>query len=95
MSSIRGALTTIPRRYASSSSSAATATKKEEKTRKFLQREPLRVTKLPNGIVVATLENYSPVSRVSAVVNAGARHETNDTQGASHGLRVYSSLVRS
>lgn len=92
MSSIRGALTTIPRRYASSSSSAATATKQEEKTRKFLQREALKVTKLSNGIVVATLENYSPVSRVSAVVNAGARHETNDTQGAAHGLRVYSSL---
>jgi ubiquinol-cytochrome c reductase core subunit 2 len=59
----------------------------------LLQNEPIKVTKLQNGIVVATLENHSPVSRLAVVVNASARHETYDLQGSSHALRSFSSLV--
>lgn len=58
-----------------------------------MPKEPIRVSKLENGVVVASLENHSPVSRIAAVVNASSRDETHDQQGASHALRVYSSLA--
>jgi ubiquinol-cytochrome c reductase core subunit 2 len=58
-----------------------------------LPREPVRLTRLENGIVVASLENHSPVTRVAAVFNAGARDETHAELGAAHALRVYSSLA--
>ena len=51
------------------------------------------MTKLENGIVVASLENHSPVSRVAAIVNTGSRDETQEQQGASHALRVFSNLA--
>lgn len=51
------------------------------------------MTKLSNGIVVASLENNSPVTRIAAVFNAGPRDETPEQQGATHALRVYSSLA--
>ena len=51
------------------------------------------MTRLPNGILVASIENHGPVSHVSAVVNAGARHESADQRGVAHALRVYSNLV--
>lgn len=58
-----------------------------------MAKEPIRVSKLENGIVVASLENHSPVSRVAAVLNTGARDETFEQQGASHALRVFSNLA--
>ena len=59
-----------------------------------MKREDLRVTKLPNGVVVASIENNSPITRVSAIVNVGARHEKHDTLGAAHVIRAASNLVR-
>jgi ubiquinol-cytochrome c reductase core subunit 2 len=61
----------------------------------LLQKEAIKVTKLQNGIVVATLENHSPLSRIAVVVNASARHESYNLQGAAHALRTLASLVRS
>uniref|UniRef100_A0A8C7NZ31 Ubiquinol-cytochrome c reductase core protein 2a n=1 Tax=Oncorhynchus mykiss TaxID=8022 RepID=A0A8C7NZ31_ONCMY len=51
----------------------------------------LTVSKLPNGLVIASLENYSPVSSVGVFVKAGTRYETVENQGVSHVLRVTSS----
>ena len=59
----------------------------------LLQKEAIKVTKLQNGIVVATLENHSPLSRIAVVVNASARHESHNLQGAAHALRTLASLV--
>lgn len=85
-------LNVLPKRYAS----AATASHAKESSNKkqaSLPKEPIRVTKLDNGIVCASLENYSPVTRIAAVFNVGARDETHDQLGATHALRVYSSLA--
>lgn len=83
-------LNVLPKRYAS----AATASHaKEHKKQASLPKEPIKVTKLDNGIICASLENYSPVSRVAAVLNVGTRDETPEQVGASHALRVYSSLA--
>jgi ubiquinol-cytochrome c reductase core subunit 2 len=83
-------LNILPKRYAS----AATASQaKEHKKQAPLAKEPIKVTKLDNGIVVASLENHSPVSRIAAVLNVGARDETHEQLGATHALRVYSSLA--
>jgi len=54
-----------------------------------------QVTKLPNGITVASIENYSPVARVAVVAKAGSRFEDGDNLGVSHCLRVASGLSTS
>uniref|UniRef100_A0A8C6TQ50 Ubiquinol-cytochrome c reductase core protein 2a n=1 Tax=Neogobius melanostomus TaxID=47308 RepID=A0A8C6TQ50_9GOBI len=54
--------------------------------------EPL-VSKLPNGLVIASLENYSPISSVGLFVKAGSRHETVDSPGVAHVLRLASNLT--
>lgn len=72
--------------------SAATASQAKEQ-KSALPKESVRVTKLDNGIVVASLENHSPVSRVAAVLNTGSRDETQEQSGALHALRVYSNLA--
>jgi hypothetical protein len=51
------------------------------------------VTKLPNGLVVASMENNSPVFRVAAVVDAGAKYEPYENRGVTTMLRVFSNLV--
>uniref|UniRef100_A0A8C1VPD0 Ubiquinol-cytochrome c reductase core protein 2b n=1 Tax=Cyprinus carpio TaxID=7962 RepID=A0A8C1VPD0_CYPCA len=52
-----------------------------------------KVTKLPSGLVIASLENYSPASRISVLVRAGSRYETIDSLGVSHLLRQAASLT--
>lgn len=76
-------------RYAS----AAAASKKSETRSAPLTKEQVRVSKTANGILVASLETHSPVSRVAAVVNTGTRDEHSNEAGATHALRVYSSLA--
>lgn len=53
----------------------------------------LQVSKLPSGLVIASLENYSPLSRVGVFVKAGSRYETLENQGVSHVLRLAANLV--
>jgi hypothetical protein len=53
----------------------------------------LKVTKLPNGLTVASIENYSPISHVAVIVNAGSRMESADDIGVSHALRAAAALV--
>lgn len=53
----------------------------------------LQVSKLPHGLVIASLENYSPLSRVGLFVKAGSRYETVENQGVSHVLRLAANLV--
>lgn len=54
---------------------------------------PIQVTKLPNGLVIASLENYSPASRIGVLVRAGSRYEAIDNLGVTHMLRLAASLV--
>jgi len=51
------------------------------------------VSKLPNGVTVASLENNSPLSRVAVIYYAGPRYEPLDKLGITHCLRVASNLV--
>jgi len=53
----------------------------------------VQVTKLSNGIAVASLENCSPVCQVAVIYNAGPRYEPIDKLGLTHCLRVASNLV--
>lgn len=54
--------------------------------------QDVKVTRLPNGVIVASLENYSPISRVAVLYNAGSRHETSDNLGITHYIRAASNL---
>merc|ERR1712106_56391 len=47
-----------------------------------------KVTALPSGTVVASLENNAPVSKVALFFKAGSRFETSATSGASHMARL-------
>lgn len=53
----------------------------------------VQVSKLPNGLVIASLENYSPMSSVGLFVKAGSRHETGDSPGVTHMLRLAANLT--
>lgn len=87
MSSIRGTSTIVKR-------CASTAAKAQSTAPKAVRpSEAVRVSTSSNGLKVATLENYSPVSRVAAVVKTGARDEAANQLGAAHALRVFSSLA--
>ncbi|ALC43567.1 maker704 [Drosophila busckii] len=52
----------------------------------------INVNVLDNKLVVATADASVPVTRVSIVLRAGARHEAYDTLGASHMLRLAGSM---
>lgn len=58
-----------------------------------LQPQDLEFTKLPNGLVIASLENYAPLSRIGLFVKAGSRYEDSNNLGTSHLLRLASSLT--
>lgn len=53
-----------------------------------LPRENAKVTKLPNGLVVVSLEDGAPVSSVSVFIRAGSRFEPAGKQGLTHLLRT-------
>ncbi|KAM9715408.1 cytochrome b-c1 complex subunit 2, mitochondrial isoform 2-T2 [Menidia menidia] len=55
--------------------------------------QDVHVTKLPSGLVIASLENYSPASKIGVFVKAGCRNETPENQGVSHLLRLASNLT--
>uniref|UniRef100_A0A671P925 Cytochrome b-c1 complex subunit 2, mitochondrial-like n=1 Tax=Sinocyclocheilus anshuiensis TaxID=1608454 RepID=A0A671P925_9TELE len=54
---------------------------------------PRPVSKLPSGLLVASLENYSPVSKIGVFVKAGSRYETAENLGVTHILRLASNLT--
>lgn len=56
-------------------------------------KEAVRVSTSGNGLKIAAFENQSPISRVAAIVKTGARDEAQNQLGASHALRVCSSLA--
>lgn len=53
----------------------------------------IQITKLPNGLVIASLENFSPASRIGVFIKAGSRYETTSNLGTAHLLRLASNLV--
>ncbi|XP_074520193.1 cytochrome b-c1 complex subunit 2, mitochondrial isoform X1 [Halichoeres trimaculatus] len=55
--------------------------------------QDVHVTRLPSGLVIASLENYSPASKIGVFVKAGCRYETSNNQGVAHLLRLASSLT--
>ncbi|CAI9537259.1 unnamed protein product [Staurois parvus] len=73
--------------------SAKAATKPEAAGKARLLPEELEITKLPNGLVVASLENYAPSSRIGMFIKAGSRYETANNLGVNHVLRLASNLT--
>ncbi|XP_068941041.1 cytochrome b-c1 complex subunit 2, mitochondrial [Petaurus breviceps papuanus] len=58
-----------------------------------LHPEELELTKLPNGLVIASVENYAPASRIGLFIKAGSRYEDSANFGVSHLLRLASNLT--
>ena len=47
----------------------------------------LQITKLPNGVRVASVDNGGPISNVSLAVRAGSRYESAELKGIGHLLK--------
>jgi len=61
--------------------------------REFVKSEALKVSTLPNGLTVASIENHSPVTTLGVAIKAGSRNESYDNAGISHALRIASGLA--
>uniref|UniRef100_A0A3P9IH88 Ubiquinol-cytochrome c reductase core protein 2b n=1 Tax=Oryzias latipes TaxID=8090 RepID=A0A3P9IH88_ORYLA len=85
MKGIRG-ITQLSRRLY-----AAQAARQVEVT--GFQPQDVQVTRLPSGLVIASLENYSPASKIGVFVKAGCRYETPENVGVTHLLRLASNLT--
>ncbi|XP_066432383.1 cytochrome b-c1 complex subunit 2, mitochondrial [Eleutherodactylus coqui] len=73
--------------------SATAAAKPEAAGRARLQPEELEITKLSSGLVVASLENYSPASKIGVFIKAGSRYENASNLGVNHTLRLAANLT--
>ncbi|XP_059496628.1 cytochrome b-c1 complex subunit 2, mitochondrial-like isoform X2 [Stegostoma tigrinum] len=51
------------------------------------------ISKLRNGLIVAALENYSPVAKVGIFLKAGSRYEVAGNLGITHCLRVAANMT--
>jgi ubiquinol-cytochrome c reductase core subunit 2 len=71
---------------------AAQAAGKQAEQKLTFSPQNAKLTRLPSGVIVASLENYSPVSRVAVVYNAGPRYEPVGQLGLTHCLRAASNL---
>lgn len=60
-----------------------------------LGKPSVKQTKLPNGLAIVALENYSPISRVGVFVRAGPRFEQPGQLGLTHVLRSATGLSTS
>ncbi|XP_078096676.1 cytochrome b-c1 complex subunit 2, mitochondrial [Mustelus asterias] len=58
-----------------------------------LPPQELQVSKLPNGLVIASLENYSPTSKIGVFIKAGSRYESANNLGITHALRLAANLT--
>lgn len=68
---------------------AAQAMSKQQQSTK----QDIHVSKQANGIVVASLENHSPVSRLAVYMHAGPRNEQPEEIGICHALRNAANLT--
>jgi len=91
MKGIRGISHLSRRLYAAQAARKAETTQAAEHIK--FQPQDVQVTRLPSGLVIASLENYSPASKIGVFVKAGCRYETPDNQGVTHILRLASSLT--
>ncbi|KAM4623889.1 cytochrome b-c1 complex subunit 2, mitochondrial [Polymixia lowei] len=91
MKGIRGISQLSTRLYAAQAARKLEVTGAAEHVK--FQPQEVQVTKLPSGLVIASLENYSPASKIGVFIKAGCRYETPDNQGVTHLLRLASSLT--
>nr|XP_019939175.1 PREDICTED: cytochrome b-c1 complex subunit 2, mitochondrial isoform X2 [Paralichthys olivaceus] len=91
MKGIRGISQLSTRLYAAQAARKVKATGAAERVK--FQPQEVQVTKLSSGLVIASLENYSPASKIGVVVKAGCRYETPENRGVTHLLRLASSLT--
>ncbi|KAK2179333.1 hypothetical protein NP493_498g02020 [Ridgeia piscesae] len=67
------------------------ATQAATKQADIAAKQDAKLTRLPNGMIVASVENNSPVSRIAVFYNAGPRFEGSDS-GITHAVRSAASL---
>lgn len=77
----RPILAAFKRAYAAQAKSAKQADRVN-----LLKQEP-QVSKLPNGLIIASVENNSPVAQVAVLCNAGSRYEPESQLGITHCIR--------
>uniref|UniRef100_A0A4W3I8Q5 Ubiquinol-cytochrome c reductase core protein 2b n=1 Tax=Callorhinchus milii TaxID=7868 RepID=A0A4W3I8Q5_CALMI len=58
-----------------------------------LPAQEFQVSKLPSGLVIASLENYSPTSKIGVFIKAGSRYENAGNLGITHALRLAANMT--
>ena len=58
-----------------------------------MRSQELKTTTLPNGLVVTSIENQSPITRIGVIVKAGSRYEPINELGLTHTLRSMSGFT--
>ncbi|XP_035521256.1 cytochrome b-c1 complex subunit 2, mitochondrial isoform X2 [Morone saxatilis] len=91
MKGIRGLSQLSTRLYAAQAARKVEFTGAAEHVK--FQPQDVQVTRLPSGLVIASLENYSPASKIGVFIKAGCRYETPENQGVTHLLRLASNLT--
>ncbi|XP_039991462.1 cytochrome b-c1 complex subunit 2, mitochondrial isoform X2 [Xiphias gladius] len=91
MKGIRGISQLSTRLYAAQAARKVEFTGAAEHVK--FQPQDVQVTRLPSGLVIASLENYSPASKIGVFIKAGCRYETPENQGVTHLLRLASNLT--
>jgi ubiquinol-cytochrome c reductase core subunit 2 len=71
--------------------SAAAAAAKPDVAGARISRE-VKTSTAPNGVIVASVDSFCPVSRVAIAVKAGSRYEKPSSVGASHMFRIAAGL---
>lgn len=56
------------------------------------EKEDFKLSTLPNGLTVASVENLTPVIRIAAILKAGSRFEKYNNLGVTHALRYCAGL---
>jgi len=71
---------------------ATQASPRTDATQKTVPTSEHKLSRLPNGVVVASLEDHAPLSRVSVLYHAGSRHEPLDSLGVTHFVRAAANI---
>ncbi|CAD5118587.1 DgyrCDS7275 [Dimorphilus gyrociliatus] len=64
----------------------------QEASRVSLPKQSAQITRLNNGALVTSLENYAPIAHISILFKAGTRNESYENLGVCHALRTGAAL---
>uniref|UniRef100_A0A4W3HQP0 Ubiquinol-cytochrome c reductase core protein 2b n=1 Tax=Callorhinchus milii TaxID=7868 RepID=A0A4W3HQP0_CALMI len=88
---VTGSLRSLSRLYSARAALKYEAAAASQRVK--LPAQEFQVSKLPSGLVIASLENYSPTSKIGVFIKAGSRYENAGNLGITHALRLAANMT--